>query len=198
MDMPERPVIVPEGGELVRRAGRVGLVGGVARRARVQEADVQGPRLGRRPGAEDALGAVASGEALGVDHQVQVRELHAARVPGGRHRHVGRRLQVAGDLARCVVVAGGQDDPDPRLAEPGHLGVEEEAGVVVAPVDVVQVAREEHQAHLLRDRQIHEGSKRFPGCPSDPVHRGPLVSFEPAQGAIEVNVGRVQDRERRH
>src|SRR5690606_439026 len=61
------------------------------------------------------------------------------------------------------------------------------------PVSVVQVPRDQEQRSALLDAQIHQVLTGATGRPADLLHRGALVGGQPAQGAVEVQIGGVDE-----
>ena len=131
---------------------------------------------------------------IGDGHVVEVAGLGPVDV---QRDHVVGQPEVAGHPVLGVVVAADQEDLDAGVAEVGHPLDEPEAGVVVLPVAVVDVAGDQDEGDLLVDRQPDQVLQRPPGRPADLRRRAPLVPVEPAQGAVEVDVGGVEELEHR-
>jgi hypothetical protein len=94
------------------------------------------------------------------------------------------------------VVAAQDDDRNLGLAQPAHLAHEEEPGRVVLPRAVVEVTGDQHQARLLVDGEAHHALEGAAGSATERLTRAPLVRLQPDEGAIEVDVGGVNDEQR--
>ena len=94
------------------------------------------------------------------------------------------------------MVAGDDEDGDVRFAEPVELPDEVEAGVVVAPVAIVEVARDQQEIDPTIDRQLNQPLERPAGCPSDPIDGRVLVAFEAPERTVEVDIGGVDEGDR--
>lgn len=82
---------------------------------------------------------------------------------------------MAGDLTLGVVIALDDGDADAAIIEPRHLMREEQSGVVVWPVAVVEVARNEYQVDLFPKGEIDHRLERAPSGASNLLDRRPRV-----------------------
>ena len=89
------------------------------------------------------------------------------------------------------MIAGDHEHPDVGFVQPTHLLREEEPGVVVLPVAVIEISGEENERDLFVEGQVHQLGERFSRCSSDGLDGGGLESREPSQRAVEVYVGRM-------
>jgi hypothetical protein len=103
--------------------------------------------------------------------------------------------QVARQFALRVVVAADPQHLRADLTQARHLRREEQAGGVVAPLPVVEVPREQQHARVLVQAQLHQVLERAPGGSAHLGHGGALVAGKAAQGAVQVQIGRVDERE---
>lgn len=91
------------------------------------------------------------------------------------------------------MIAVEQECRDARLIEPAHLAAEEQTGVVVTPVSVVQIAGDHQEIDGLRDCRVHERregrSRRGPQHPD----RRALIAGESDERAVEMNVCSVNE-----
>ena len=77
--------------------------------------------------------------------------------------------------------------------QPLHLLGEEQAGAVVLPVLIVEIAGDNDERHVLRDREINQGGKRPPRAVPHDLGRNLGPARQPCERAIEMDVGRVQE-----
>ena len=189
------PVVVLFGAKAVECAGGVVFVPLATRGAGVQQTDIEHARYGGRIVGRKIRGNCRSSEALAVDRDAQLVEHDRFRFAVREHVDVVGQRQRAGHLVRGVVVAGDYEHANPGLAQLGHLGHEEQPGALVPPVAVVEVAGDEHERGRLVDSQLHQVFHRPPGGLANLLDRSPLVTFEPFQRTIEMNVGSVNELE---
>jgi hypothetical protein len=69
------------------------------------------------------------------------------------------------------------------------LGDEIEAGMVVFPVAVEQVSRNQDEIHGFRDSQVDEIFERPSGGLTDFRHRRTFVSFQAVKGTVQMDIG---------
>src|SRR5262249_18789863 len=86
-------------------------------------------------------------------------------------------------------------DVDARLTQPRHLRREEQSGVVVLPVAVVEVAGEQEEGGLLVAAEVDEVCERAPAGAADRGDGRPLVLLEAAHRAVEGYVGGLDEVE---
>ena len=101
---------------------------------------------------------------------------------------VARQGETACDLTCGVVVAMEQIDGNSRPGQAAHLPDEEEAGPVVAPIAVIEVAGDDQEGDLLLDGKSHQPIQSGPGGGANGLCRGAFMSGQPGQGAVQVNV----------
>ena len=94
----------------------------------------------------------------------------------GKHADIGRQGQLAGDLAFGIVIAVEQEDGNVGLRQPAHLLHEEESGLVVAPIAVIEIAGDDDEIDLVLDRLTDEAVERRARCGANPFGRGALLS----------------------
>ncbi len=193
VDVPERPVVVALAPQRLHRRRRVRRVTLAPRQRRVKEAHVEEPRARVRISRGDVLRDLLRREALAVHREPELLVDHGHRLAGRELGDVVRQAELARDAALRVVVASHEKDAEPRLAELGHLSDEEEPRRVVAPIAVVEVAREHHRIRALLDRERDEVLHRPSSRPADPVGRRPLVAVEPRERAVDVQIRGVDE-----
>ena len=81
--------------------------------------------------------------------------------------HVLRQGEFLGNHRCRVMISGDQVNRDLLGLQPDHLSPEEQAGAVVLPVAVIEVARNDHEIDRLVDSQIHEVLKGLAGSPTE-------------------------------
>ena len=193
VDMAQRPVLVALGVQLGRRAGGVAGVLGVALQRGVQHADVEPAGHRRGVAGHQVVGGGGVLEALAVQRHLERGDAKGLGAARGKHLHVVRQLQAARDFAFGVVVAVEQVYRDARLAQPPHLAHEEQAGVIVLPIAVVQIAGNHHEVHLLLDGARHQPLKGLArGC-AQALGRRVGIGRQADQRAVEVDVGGVDE-----
>ena len=156
VDVPERPVLVAVSGEDLRRGRRVRVVLGVDE-AGVQQPDVQRARNRRGIGLDQILGHVVPRIAAAVDDDVG-RDFQRLRLLVRQDGDPGRHLQVARSEPGVVVVPQNDGHGDPGLGQPSKLTREVEAALEER-IGVEDVARDDHERDLLREREPTSFSK---------------------------------------
>ncbi len=119
---------------------------------------------------------------------VEMRQPEGLSLARRKHADIGRQCELAGDLAFGVVIAVKQEDGDLGLRQPAHLLHEEESGLVVAPIAVVEVAGDDDEIDLVLDRLTDEVLERGARGGANPFGCRALLPGQPLQGAVEMDV----------
>ena len=191
MDMAERPVVVAMHAKPVDVAGRVDLVPAIAGYGSMQHADVEQPRYRGWIVTRKVLRHRLVGKALPVDRYAEGFQCAGMRPFMVEDRHL-RQAQRPGHFVGGVVVAANCEDRDVGDMQPPHLRGEEHPGAKIRPVAVVNISRDDDERHLFVQRQIHHPPQRPPGRAANDLHRRIGIGLQPAQRAIQMQVGGVQ------
>ncbi len=105
-----------------------------------------------------------------------------------KHADIGGQCELAGDLAFGVVIAVKQKDGDLCLRQPAHLLHEEESGLVIAPIAVIEVSSDDDEIDLVLDRLIDEVLERGARGGANPFGRSALLSGQSLKGAVEMGL----------
>ena len=93
------------------------------------------------------------------------------------------------------MVAVEQEDRNAGCCEPAHLPNKEKPRLVIAPVPVIEIARDDDKGDLFLQSQADEVLKRLTSrCPNT-VSRTALLPSKAFQGAVQMNVCRVDKPE---
>ena len=79
-----------------------------------------------------------------------------------------------------------------RSAQPAELPDQVQPGVVIAPIAVVEVARDQHEIDAFLDGQVDQSREGPPSRSSNSLDGRVLVPLESLERAIEVDIGRVE------
>ena len=109
----------------------------------MEHADVKQAADRGRIGKAEVLRYSLRCEAPAMDDHAEIFEPFALRSPGVKAVHIVRQPELTGDLALGVVVAADQENRNPRLAQPRHLLREKQPRIVVLPIAVIHVARDQ-------------------------------------------------------
>lgn len=127
---------------------------------------------------------------------IEMRQPDGLSLTRRKHADIGRQCELAGDLAFGVVIAMEQEDGDLGVRQPAHLLHEEESGLVVTPIAVIEVAGDDHEVDFvlgrLTDEVLERGARRGAnsfGCRA-------LLSGESLQRAVEMDVASVDKAKR--
>ena len=195
MHMAQRPVVIAFGDKILRGAGRIGGVAGLAVAGGVEHADVeiagQGLGIGRRP----VLGLLPLQKAAAVDGDAQGLQLLRLRPLHRKGRHIARQGDRAGDHVFRVVIAVDDEDRDFLPVQAREFAGEEQADGRVFPFAVIDVARDQHEGDALRDgggdeigKGVAAGLRKAPGD-------GLVFQGKAQQGAAQMQVGAMQEGE---
>jgi hypothetical protein len=88
-----------------------------------------------------------------------------------------------------VVAANEEAGP----VEAAHLVREEQAGAVVSPVRVIQVAGDDDERHIARDGEVHQVGKSPAGAVLDDVLWDAATAGQAGQRAVQVDIGGVEE-----
>jgi hypothetical protein len=128
-----------------------------------------------------------------VQRHVEFRQPEGFRLAVAEHRHVVGQRQFLRHLAFGIVIAAEHECANAFLAQAPHLLTEEDAGVVVLPVAVVEVARDHEEGDFLFDRSIDELPQRLARGVAQLRGRRVRIGAQAVQRAVEVNVCRVDE-----
>ena len=195
MHVAQRPVVVALVDQIGEGARRVVVMAAHAAEPRVQDADVERSGDGLRISQGQIVDDGALPEALPVEDDAQIVDSRGFGSSRSEDMDVVRQGQAAGDLALGIMVAMEQVDRNAGLVETAHLADEVQAGVVVAPVTVVEIARDDEKGHLLFDGNSNELIERFPRSRADALRDASLLPGKPFQRTVEVNVRSVKGNE---
>ena len=110
--------------------------------------------------------------------------------------HQARHRDAEREHLRRVVVAADGDDLDALPQQAAELLDQELAGAPVLPVAVVEVAGEEDELDLPLEGEVDHVDDGVAGGAADALDRG--LGVQALQGAVEVQVGGVEEAEVRH
>ena len=193
MDMAQRPIVVARIHQIGKGAGRVVRMPALAAEAGVQDPDVEIAGERRRVGLGEVLIDVAPGKALAMQRDRKVGMVESLGRFGAKGLHVAGQREVAGDLALGVVVAVQQIDRDPGGIEPAHLRREIEAGRIVAPLPVIEIAGDDHEVDPLGNGLVDQPLEGLACRAANTLRRRVLLSRQAAQRAVQVDIGGVQE-----
>ena len=111
----------------------------------------------------------------------------------GKDRHVFRQRQLAADLAFGVVVAVDHINGNVALAQPRHLLDEEQPGIEVAPVAVIDIAGDNDEIDRFGLRQIDHPLQGPARRPAQQIDRRAIIGRKADQRAVEMDIGGVDE-----
>ena len=82
------------------------------------------------------------------------------------------------------------------VPQPAELPDQVEPGVVIAPIAVVEVAGDQHEIDAFLDGQVDQPREGAPRRSPNPLDGRVLVPLQPLERAVEVDIGRVEKRDR--
>ena len=91
-------------------------------------------------------------------------------------------------MALSIVVAVKQEDRDASCCEPAHLPDEEKPCLIIAPVSVIEIARDDDEFDLFVESQTHKVFKRLAGRGPDTVSRATILACKAYQRTVEMDV----------
>ena len=189
MHMPQRPVVIAPGAQAIDCAGRIRLMPRLAVETGMQQPDIEELRITLRIALGEILCDCPCRKTLAVDGDTRIIQDDRFRLARGEQRDVTRQTQTLCYLAGGIMVAGNDEYRNRICMQTLHLPDKIEAGIVVPPVTVIEISGQQHESHLFVDRQLHQVIKSPARSAANLLHRSTLVTFEPAQGAVEMNVG---------
>ena len=166
-------------------------MGRVAFECGVQHADIEPARQRRRVGAGQIVHRGGLLVAAAMQGHPQGINPEGAGFAGVKRVHVGGQRELFGHLAVGIVVAKQQVHRDVCQIQAAHLPAKKVTRVVVFPAAVIQVTRNHHEVNRFLNGDVHQPGKRIAGDIAQQINRGVLVSREAGQGAVKVNVCRV-------
>ena len=112
---------------------------------------------------------------------------------GRKDKDILRQHKPLGDPAFGIVVAVKEVDGDLRPRQPAHLLGEEQAGRVIAPVAIVEIAGDDNEIDRVFKRVVDEVGQRLAGAAFQPVDRRLSRIGEAGERGVEVDVGGVDE-----
>ena len=115
---------------------------------------------------------------------------------------VGQEADILGQsqgsrhLVGGVMIAGDDEDRDLQVAQPAELAHQIKPGVVIAPIAVVEVARDQDKIDGFLDGKVDQSREGASRRSANPLDGRILIPLEPLERAIEVNIRRVDERDR--
>src|SRR5229473_8547834 len=176
VDVAERPVVIPAGGQFFQDAWRVGIVIRGAGERGVQEANVVVAAQRRGIGCSKIFGDRPRPEALAMDRNAdrQIVERNRLRLLFTEDAGICWQSKGAGDLVAGVMIAFDDDGANPLLLQPPQLAAKEHRDLHVRTIVVIEVSGEHQQRYLLIDAQIDHALE---GLASGPPHALDLTRF---------------------
>ena len=162
----------------------------------MQHANVVIPGDGGRIGGGEIVGGFLVPEALAVQDHAQRVEGEGLRFLRRETTHVVRQLELARHLAFGVVIAEKHENRNAGAPEATHLATEEDAGVVIAPAAIVEIAGNHHEINLLLDGTVDQLAKGVPCRVAQLRGRCIGISGESGERTVEVDVGGVNEAHR--
>src|SRR6266849_9548692 len=163
VNMGQRPVVVSLVDQVLHGARRIIDVAPHAAEPGMEDTEIEA--TSRRGGisGDKVLRDVALPEALAVQCNFTVPHQKCFWPPCRKHADVRRKDKAARNLTFGVMIAIEQEHRDLSLRETAHLPDEEQSGLVVAPVAVIEIARDDNKGDLLFDRLAYEIIERSAG-----------------------------------
>ena len=75
---------------------------------------------------------------------------------------------------------------------------EKQAGVVIRPITVIEVAGQDDEIDALGQCELNQACECFPCSPAQRLNGSALVFIEPAQWTIQVNISGMQEPHGHH
>ena len=195
MHVTERPVIVSLVDEVIERAGSIVCVASRTAQPRMKHAEVEHARNGIRVSWHQVVGDISLPEALTVECDAEFFKLERLGLPRGKCLHVLGENETTGDLALCIMVAVEQEDVNTGCCESAHLSNKEKPSLVITPVPIIEITRDDNEGDLFLKNLIEKVLKRLASRGPDTVSRAAFVPGETLQGAVEMDVCRVDKPE---
>jgi hypothetical protein len=107
------------------------------------------------------------------------------------------QAQVPGHLVGGVVIAGNDENGNPGILQPGHLPHQEQPGLIVPPVAVIQIAANDHERDRTLNGCLDEVFEGLPGRTAHFFNRHSLILGEAPQWAVEMDVSHVEKSKHR-
>ena len=155
MNMAERPIVISFRDELFDGAGCVIFMTAHAAKARMEDANIKSARYGFGVGGNEIVANIALAEAETVQRNAMLGNMRIA-LAGGKDLYAVGKTEAFCNLAFGIVVSMQHERRDTCLRQSAHLAREKEAGLVVAPVAVIEIAGDNNERDLLCDRLAHE------------------------------------------
>src|SRR6266536_285451 len=193
VDMGHRPVIVALVDQILDGARRIIKMASHATQPRVQDTDIEATGRRQRISGDEVLSYVALPETLAVECNGIALQQKCCRASRRKDMDVRREDEAARDLTFRVMIAVEQEHRSSSLREPAHLPDEEQSGLVIAPITIIEVTGDDDEGDLFFNRladQVIEGDAR---CGPDSFSGCALLPGKSLKRTIEMNVAGVNE-----
>ena len=191
--MAKRPIIIARCLQFGDGAGCVSLMSCPTGKRGMQEADIDIAGFLAGISGKQIVGHGAEGIALAMDDGPQLLQFFRLGLSRRKNRDILRPRHGLGELTGGVVIAGYNKNLDPGLGQAAHPPGEIEAGIVVLPIAVIEIAGDKEKGNRLVDGQVDECVKSPSRRPANLGNRRIVVRLKPPERAIEVNIGGVNE-----
>ena len=132
---------------------------------------------------------------VAVQRDGVIREGEGLGFARGEDSDIVRQSKTSRDPIRRVVIPQEQIDGDRIGRKATHLANEEEPGLKVAPIAVVEIARDDEKIHRLLDGPTDQGVECLPRRSPDSLGEASFLTGETEERTVQVNVRRVEKSE---
>ncbi len=95
------------------------------------------------------------------------------------------------------MVASDQENGNTLIIEPDHLAAEKQSRIVVFPIAIIEIARDQEEIDLLINGQGHQILERPAGGSTEELRGRAIMRFQSPERAVEVWVCCVYEAEHR-
>ena len=195
MHMAQSPVVIALRHQILRGAGRIGGVAGLAVAGGVEHADVEEARHGLGIGGRPVFGFLALQKAAAVDGHAQRLKLLRLGAFHRKGRHIVGQGDRAGDDVFRIVIAVDDEDRDLLPVQAREFAGEEEADGGVLPLAVIDIARDQHEGDALVDGPGDETRESVAARLGEAPGDGLVLEGKAQQRAAQMQVGAMQEGE---
>ena len=170
--MPERPVVVALGDQLVEAARRVGGVTFASFQGGVEDADVEDVGHWIGVTGKEVFGHRPFRKAPAVQDNPEFVEPEGLGFAGTEHTDVVGQRQGLGNQALGVVIPVENEYRNSGLVQAAHLFGKEQPGTEIAPRAVIEVTSDHDEVHPLVACTVHQRFEGGARCRGESAPRG--------------------------
>ena len=196
MDMTQSPVVIAPKAKLLERTRRIPFMAIDPAHPGMKQPDIGITSFGCGIGHRQVLHDGGFREALPMNRHAQLFEPYSLGAFMIQEADIVGKSQSPCHFAGGVMIPGNDNDRNLQRRVAGQADARDKARVVIAPIAIIKVARDQNKINGFVDGEIDQPRERASSRSPNPLDGRVLVPLKPLERTIEVDIGRVDKRDR--